>query len=177
MQYYILYATSYYSVIQRHKWHKTWVSVWWSGIQQTRPGASQSLVWAALPWTGPPRRRCRRCRESVPSFLRTKYFWLYYYSVWFLPINQCVQLNQPRCLWLGEQRIRARNGCRKHKPTVMNPSRACGLVSNVLLSPSNSRRMRTNPAMVSPQVSIISSLCQMNHWSRLQHLLAVQVCL
>lgn len=84
-----------------------------------------------------------------------------------LPMNQWTQLNNGLMLSLGEQRIRARKGCMKQRPTVTKPMKAWGLWYKVWVMPWTSSRMRMKPAMVRPQVIIMKVRCQMNHWSRL----------
>ena len=95
----------------------------------------------------------------------------------FLPMSQWTQLKIGLSWWLGEQRMRARKGWMKQRPTVTKPMMAWGLVEMVLLMSRSSSRMRMKPAMVRPQVTIMKVRCQMNHWSRLKHRFDVHVCL
>ena len=82
-------------------------------------------------------------------------------------MNQWTQLNNGLMLSLGEQRIRARKGWMKQRPTVTKPMKAWGLSNKVWEMPWTSRRISMKPAMVRAQVSVMKVRCQMNHWSRL----------
>ena len=84
-----------------------------------------------------------------------------------IPMNQWTQLNNGLMLSLGEQRIRARKGWMKQRPTVTKPMKAWGLSNKVWVMPWTSRRISMKPAMVRAQVSVMKVRCQMNHWSRL----------